>query len=92
MELGEKLTRRQRWELAVRTKRPTDVARVFAGHAGQFYDRSDFDTLARRVRDLYDQTDADRAEAFRRALDRRLYDRYHTGVVWDVTPERRGTA
>ncbi len=44
---------------------------------------SSFDALARQVNDLYD---AERAGCFRSQLDRRLHDRYHAPVAWDVGP------
>jgi hypothetical protein len=75
----------QQLELAIRTKSPAYLARVFAAHAGQFYDRADFDNLARQARDLYAVDSADRATVFRARLDRRFYDRYHASVAWDVT-------
>jgi hypothetical protein len=37
----------------------------------------------RRVSDLYDPA---RASTFRAQLDRRLYDRYHGAVAWEVAP------
>lgn len=73
-----------RWELAVQTVPPASLARAFASNIGGFYDRQEFDALARHVRDLYDRDDPDRAERFRARLDRRLYDRYHAPVTWDV--------
>jgi hypothetical protein len=62
------------------------MARTFAAHAGVIYDREAFDALARRVRELYAARSGEAARAFRRRLDRRLYDRYHEPVVWDVEP------
>ncbi len=75
-------------ELAVSTRSPSFLARVFAGSVAQFYDRADFDALARRVSDLYASRDAEDACSFRSRLDLRLYDRYHDHVVWetDATP------
>lgn len=74
-----------RWEIAVRTKKPAQVARTFAAQVGQFYDRAEFDTLARQVSDLYGEESPEHAQHFRARLDRRLYDRYHTPVAWDVS-------
>ena len=71
-------------ELAVRTRRPSQLAQTFAAYAGQFYDRSSFDDLARRVSDLYADEDGVRASEFRQRLNRRLCDRYHEPVVWNV--------
>ena len=85
-ELSETLSPTERLELAVRTKSPARLAETFAAYAGQFYNRSDFDALARRVRDLYASEDRERAGCFRARLDRRLHDRYHAPVAWDVTP------
>src|SRR5690349_895154 len=46
----------------------------------------------RRVSDLYATRRAADADAFRARLDRRLYDRYHAPVVWDVEPAARRPA
>ncbi len=45
--LYETLPLERRLQLAVRTNSPARLARAFAGHAGQFYDRDGFDRLAR---------------------------------------------
>ena len=87
-ELHETLSPAERLELAVRTKSPVRLAETFAAYVGQFYDRSDFDALARRVHDLYASADRERAGCFRARLDRRLHDRYHAPVAWDVAPAR----
>lgn len=84
--LYETLSRERRLELAVRTKRPAQLARTFAAFAGQFYDRTAFDDLAQRVSDLYAHDNGERASEFRARLDRRLCDRYREPVAWDVTP------
>lgn len=73
-----------RLELAVRTKSPSQLARTFAAYAGQFYDRSSFDDLARRVSDLYGGAEDAHASEFRHRLNRRLCDRYHDPVVWET--------
>ena len=75
-------------ELAVSTRSPSFLARVFASFAGQFYDRADFDALARQVSDLYASRDVEGGYCFRTRLDLRLHDRYHEPVVWetDETP------
>lgn len=77
-----------RLALAVKTQRPSRLARHFAAFAGQFYDRSALDAFARQAHDLYARDDPLRAEAFRRQLDRRLCDRYHKPVVWGLSPAR----
>jgi hypothetical protein len=77
---------RARWELAVQAIPPARLAQSFAASVGTFYDRQDFDALARRVSTLYDQNAPERAERFRERLDRRLYDRYHDPVAWDLKP------
>ena len=74
-----------RWEVAVRTKTPAHLARTFANQVGAFYDREEFDAVARRVSDLYSQENPENAQHFRSRLDRRLYDRYHTPVAWEVS-------
>ena len=71
-------------ELAVRTKKPAGVARHFAAHAGQFYDRERFDRLAREARALYAAADPVAAACFQSGLDRRLRDRDREPVRWDV--------
>jgi len=87
IKLSDSLPSRARWDLAVQATPPASLARTFASQVGQFYDRQEFDALARRVHDLYDQADPDQAARFRERLDHRLYDRYHTPVAWDVVSE-----
>ena len=82
--LYETLPLEQQLELAVRTRSPAQLAQAFAAFAGQFYDRSAFDDLARRASDLYADEGAERASEFRARLDRRLCDRYREPVAWDV--------
>ena len=74
----------QQLELAVRVKTPAGLAQTFATYVGQFPDRADFDALARQTHELYAVQSDDHAYAFRARLDRRLYDRYHDPVVWEV--------
>ena len=81
--LYETLPPTQQLVVAVQARTPTQLAQTFAAFVGQFYDREAFDALARQVNDLYD---AERAGRFRSQLDRRLYDRYHAPVAWDVGP------
>ena len=69
--------------LAVRCQTPVRLALTFASLEGQFYDRTPFDNLARRVHALYEPTDAD---VFRTRLDRRLRDRHSAPVDWTVQP------
>ena len=82
-KLYETLAPARQLEFAVRAKTPSQLAQTFAAYVGQFYDRDAFDALARQVRDLYD---AERAGTFRSQLDRRLCDRYHAPVAWEVAP------
>ncbi|HVC35159.1 MAG TPA: hypothetical protein VNL16_16725 [Chloroflexota bacterium] len=82
-KLYETLPLERQLACAVRSKTPTRLAENFAAFVGQFYNRVAFDALARQVNDLYD---AERATTFRSQLDRRLYDRYHDPVAWEVTP------
>jgi hypothetical protein len=91
--LYETVSSKSLLELAVRTRRPAQLAQTFAAYAGQFYDRSSFDDLARRVSDLYADEDGVQASEFRQRLNRRLCDRYHEPVVWEVasTDQRRAT-
>ena len=91
-ELAETLLPADHIELAVRLKSPARLAQAFAAFVGQFYDRSDFDALARRVNDLYAGESAERAAHFRARLDRRLHDRYHAPVAWDVAPAQTDQA
>lgn len=78
------LTPEQQLELAVRVKSPARLAQMFATYVGQFPDRADFDALARQTHELYAAQSHDHAYAFRTRLDRRLYDRYHEPIVWEV--------
>jgi hypothetical protein len=77
-----------RLQMALRVMSPTRLAQTFAAFVGQFYDRSAFDTLARQVSHIYDLESAEQAQIFRSQLDRRLYDRHHTCVAWEVAPHR----
>ena len=45
----------------------------------------------RRTRDLYAADCPERASAFQARLNRRLYDRYHDPVAWDVAPPSADT-
>ena len=85
-KLYEILSPAEQMELAVRAKSPARLADTFAAFVGQFYDRSDFDRLARQVNVLYDAGSAESADRFRARLDRRLHDRYHEPVSWDLAP------
>ena len=88
----EAVPQNQLLSLAVAVKSPTVLAQTFAAYVGQFYDRTAFDALARQVADLYALDNAERAARFRAHLDRRLSDRYHTPVSWDVDEPRDETA
>ncbi|MCW5851820.1 MAG: hypothetical protein KIT87_17235 [Anaerolineae bacterium] len=90
--LCEAVPQDQLLSLAVAVKSPTVLAQTFAAYVGQFYDRTAFDALARQVADLYALDNAERAARFRSQLDRRLCDRYHTPVAWEVDEPRGGTA
>ena len=82
----ETLPSEGRLRMALRVMTPTRLAQTFAAFAGQFYDRSAFDTLAREIGHLYDIESAEDASLFRSQLDRRLCDRFHTPVAWDIDP------
>jgi hypothetical protein len=82
----------QRLAVAVRIKGPAQLARAFAAQVGQFYDRTEFDALARRTSDLYAVRNPDDAGRFRSRLDRRLYDRYHAPVPWQLDTRRAAAA
>ena len=89
--LYERLSTSEQLRLAVRLHRPAHLARTFATFAGQFYDRPAFDALARQARALYAAESDDDAACFRRGLDRRLHDRHHTPVAWELDHRgRRG--
>lgn len=88
MHLSDTCSPSTRLALAVRTQRPSRLARLFAAFAGQFYDRSALDAFARQARDLYALDDPGQAESFRRHLDRRLHDRYHQPVAWQFSPAK----
>jgi hypothetical protein len=81
-KLYETQSLQRQLELAVRTKGPEHVARLFAGHVGQFYDRVRFDALAREVRGLYAAHRPADGDAFRERLDRDLHGRYREPVDW----------
>ena len=87
-KLYEILSPAQQLELAVPAENPLRLADTFASLVGQFYDRADFDQLARQVSSLYHADNSESAHRFRVRLDRRLYDRYRESVAWDVTPAR----
>ena len=89
--ISDALSPESRLKLAVHTKSPYQLAQTFAAHAGQFYDRTSFDDLARQVSDLYATRDDGCASEFRRRLDRRLCDRFHEPVAWDIAPSGHGS-
>ena len=75
------LSLEQQLALIARLTSPARLAQTFAAFVGQFYDRPAFDAFARQVSDYYDP---ERARSFRRNLDRRLADRYHDPVAWEL--------
>lgn len=77
------LTTTEQLRLAVRMQSPATLARLFAAHAGQFYDRGRFDALARAAHNLYAAAGDEEARQFRRRLDRRLCERNDAPVAWD---------
>ena len=79
------LSTEQQLEFAVQVKTPARLAQTFAAYVGQFPSRADFDALARQTHQLYAVHSEHHADAFRTRLDRRLYDRYHEPVVWEVS-------
>jgi hypothetical protein len=81
--LRESLSLSQQLACAIRQQTPIQLAQTFAAFEGQFYDRTPFDNLARRVHALYGPTDAD---IFRVRLDRRLRDRHVAPIEWDAEP------
>jgi hypothetical protein len=85
----ETLPSEGRLRMALRVMSPTRLAQTFAAFAGQFYDRSDFDTLAREMGHLYDLESPEDASLFRSQLDRRLCDRFHLPVAWDMDPPQQ---
>lgn len=85
-KLYETLSPAQQLDVAVQTKTPARLAQTFAAFVGQFYDRGAFDALARQVNDRYEAENADYAYRFRATLNRRLHDRYHAPVAWEVSP------
>lgn len=88
-DLYEALPRERQLALAVRARHPAELARLFAAHAGQFYDRAAFDDLAREVHALYAQESDDYAHRFRSRLDRQLRDRHHAPIGWDLAADAR---
>ena len=91
-QLYEMLPRVTRLELALRAQSPARLARTFAQFAGQFYCRNEFDTLARQVSALYDLQHPEQAGFFRSQLDRRLCERDHQPVRWDIDLPQEGKA
>jgi hypothetical protein len=81
--LFDALPLEQRLALAVHSNRPRSLARAFAQHAGQFYDRGGFDRLAREARALYAARSPADGETFRDGLDAQLSDRARPPVSWD---------
>ncbi|HLI51829.1 MAG TPA: hypothetical protein VKU87_08530 [Thermomicrobiaceae bacterium] len=90
-KFADSVSREQQLLLSVQFTSPGQLAQIFSAFVGQFYDRRAFDTLARQVCDCYDRDDQERARTFRVHLDRRLSDRYHDPVVWELadTAEER---
>ena len=84
-QLSETLPRAGRLQLALHSYTPLRLAQTFAAYVGAFYDRGAFDALARQVSDLYCLESPDQAWLFRSHLDRRLYDRYHAPVTWELS-------
>jgi hypothetical protein len=80
--IRERLSRDRLLALAVRAHPPLRLAETFASYAGQFYDRTAFDLLARETAARYAVRDADQAAAFRRRLDARLEQRERGAVNW----------
>jgi len=87
--LYETLAPSDQLAIATRTTSPARLAQTFAAFAGQFYDRTAFDALARQVTALYEP---ERADAFRAQLDRRLRDRAHAPVAWGSRASREERA
>lgn len=87
--LSDCLPTHVRWDVATRTIPPAHLARSFAAEVGQFYDRGEFDALARRVHTLYATHDPEQGGTFRARLDRRLQDRACAPVVWETAPDVR---
>ena len=73
--------------MALQVMSPTRMAQTFATFVGQFYDRSAFDMLAREMNDVYALECAEDGQVFRAQLDRRLCDRYHARVAWEVVAQ-----
>lgn len=90
--IDETLSPIARLQLALRVMTPTRLAQTFAAFAGQFYDRSDFDRLARQVSQLYDLESVEHARVFRSQLDRRLCDRYQDPVAWHIDAQGKEDA
>lgn len=87
--LSDCLPSHVRWEVATRIISPAHLARTFAAELGQFYDRGEFDALARRVHALYVTRDPEQGGTFRTRLDRRLQDRACAPVAWGTAPTAR---
>ena len=90
----ELLTIAEQLALAVQAQGPAQVARHSAAHVGQFPSRREFDAFARRASALYATRSGEDARRFRARLDRRLSDRHHAPVRWEIGQgeERDGRA
>jgi hypothetical protein len=82
--LQDLLPRDRQLALAVRAHPPARLAETFAAFAGQFYNRADFDLLAREVQALYATSNDGAATTFQTRLDARLEQRTHARVRWEV--------
>lgn len=80
-KLVDALSLEEQLALVARLTSPARLAQTFAAFVGQFYDRPAFDAFARQASDCYDPA---RARTFRAHLDRRLADRHHETVVWEL--------
>lgn len=90
--LFDRLPRRQQLALAVRTKRPAQIARTLACYCGMFYDRAPFDAVARDVFALYAVDSDESAAYFRQRLDRQLRERCRPAVAWEPEPRQEEDA
>lgn len=78
------------WQLLVRRESGMFLAHRFARFIGQFYDRAEFDAVARKVNCLFRlERDGEQATVFRAELNRKLRDAGDAPVPWQLEDDYR---
>lgn len=87
---GAYLALTSQWQELVRRQSGIFLAHRFARFIGQFYDRREFDALARKVNVLFRlERDSDEATVFRGELNRKLKDAGDPLVKWQLEDDYR---